>query len=39
MNTIIHFFILTDKLRSFIDDVQQEQRGHENLGNFVKGYR
>ena len=34
MNTIIHFFTYTDKLRSFIHDVQQEDRGHEHLGNF-----
>ena len=38
INTIIHYFTLTDKLRSFIDDVQQEEGGHENLGNFANGY-
>ena len=38
MNTIIHFFAWTDKLRSFIYDVQEEKRGHENLGNFANGY-
>ena len=38
MNKIIHFFTSTDKLRSFIDGVQQEQGGHENLENFANGY-
>ena len=38
MNTIIHFFTETDKLRSFIYDAQQEKGGHENLGNFANGY-
>ena len=37
MNTIIHFFTQTDKLRSFIDGVLQEG-GHKNLGNFADGY-
>ena len=37
MNTIIHFFTQTDKLRPFIDGVQQEG-GHENLGHFANGY-
>ena len=30
-------FTSTDKLRSFIDGVQQEEGGHENLGNFANG--
>ena len=38
MNAIIHFFTQTDKLRSFIYDVQQEEGGHENLANFANGY-
>ena len=38
MNTINHLFTKTDKLRSFIYDVQQEEGGHENLGNFANGY-
>ena len=28
MNTIIYFFTQTDKLRSFIYDVQQDEQGH-----------
>ena len=39
MNKIIHFFTETDKLRSFIDGVQQEEEGQENLGSFANGYR
>ena len=38
MSTTIHFFTLTDKLRSFIYDFQQEKRCHENLSNFANGY-
>ena len=38
MYAIIHFFIETDKLSSFIYDVQQEEGGHENLGNFANVY-
>ena len=29
MNTIIHFFTQTNKLRSFIYDVHQQEGGHE----------
>ena len=39
MNAIIHYFTETDKLRSLIYDVQQEEGGHENLDNFANGYR
>ena len=35
MNTTIHFFTWTDKLWSFIYDVQQKEGGHENLGIFA----
>ena len=38
VNTIIHSFTSTDKLRSFIYDVQQEEGGHETLGNFANDY-
>ena len=38
LNTIIHFLKKTDKLRSFIYEVQQAEGGHENLGNFANGY-
>ena len=39
MNAIIHYFTETDKLKSLIYDVQQEEGGHENLDNFANGYR
>ena len=35
MKTIIHFLTQTDKLRSFIYDVQQEEGGREHSGNFA----
>ena len=38
MNTIIHFFESTDKLRSFIYDIQQEEGGHQTLGIFANDY-
>ena len=38
MNTIIHFFTWKDKLRPLIYDIQQEEGGHENLGNFANVY-
>ena len=38
MSTIVNFFTSTDRLRAFICDVQQEEGGHENLGNFANGY-
>ena len=38
MSTIINFFTSTDRLRAFIYDVQQEEGGHGNLGNFANGY-
>ena len=38
INRIIHFFPWIDKLWSFNYDVQQEEWGHENLGNFANSY-
>ena len=38
INTIMHFLTWTDKLRSIMYDVQQEEEGHENLDNFANGY-
>ena len=38
VNKIIHFFTKTDKLQSFIYDVQQEKGGHKYLGNFTNDY-
>ena len=38
MNTIIHFFASTDKLRSFIYDACQEGASHKNLGSFTDGW-
>ena len=38
MYTLIHLFTQTGKLRSFIYDIQEEEGGHENLGNFANGY-
>ena len=38
MYTVFHFFTQTDKLWLFIYDVQQEEEGHENLGDFPNSY-
>ena len=38
MNIIIHFFTKTDQLLSFINDVNHEEGGQENLANFANGF-
>ena len=38
MNIITHTFLHKQKLRLFIYDVNQEEGGHENLGNFANSW-
>ena len=38
INTIIHLFTETDKVKSFIYDFQQVEGGQENLGHFANRY-